>query len=194
MRVIIGNEPLLSEKEIVLLQFRRALYTILRALSLCSTLEISCAKYHEEHGDILKDMEDFNAAEQSYKLALNLDPKLAKTHQNLAVIYHIKGNYSSAEYHYKEAYKLDSSPCRSCWTTCASSSAGSSTCRTIPAGGQMPLAVTPLSFCEPAKVVGLFFFLCFRSMCLRFQNTGIQSVPGTFLLHQTQVQFQLIRS
>ncbi|GIY48074.1 transmembrane and TPR repeat-containing protein 1 [Caerostris darwini] len=87
-----------------------ALYTILRALSLCSTLEISCAKYHEEHGDILKDMEDFNAAEQSYKLALNLDPKLAKTHQNLAVIYHIKGNYSSAEYHYKEAYKLDSSP------------------------------------------------------------------------------------
>ncbi|CAL1262263.1 unnamed protein product [Larinioides sclopetarius] len=87
-----------------------ALDTILRALSLCSTFETSCAKYHEEHGDILKDMDDFDAAEESYKLALNLDPKLAKTHQNLAVIYHIKGNYTSAEYHYKEAYKLDSSP------------------------------------------------------------------------------------
>ncbi|GFY68112.1 transmembrane and TPR repeat-containing protein 1 [Trichonephila inaurata madagascariensis] len=87
-----------------------ALHTILRALSLCSTFETYCAKYHEEHGDILKDMDDFNAAEQSYKLALNLDPKLPKTHQNLAVIYHIRGNYTSAEYHYKEAYKLDSSP------------------------------------------------------------------------------------
>ncbi|PRD29659.1 UNVERIFIED_CONTAM: hypothetical protein NCL1_28715 [Trichonephila clavipes] len=62
----------------------KALHTILRALSLCSTFETYCAKYHEEHGDILKDMDDFNAAEE--------------------------GNYTSAEYHYKEAYKLDSSP------------------------------------------------------------------------------------
>ncbi|GFT27060.1 transmembrane and TPR repeat-containing protein 1, partial [Nephila pilipes] len=87
-----------------------ALHTILKALNLCSSYEINCAKYHEEHGDILKDMDDFNAAEESYKLALNLDHKLPKTHQNLAVIYHIRGNYTSAEYHYKEAYKLDSSP------------------------------------------------------------------------------------
>nr|XP_042899356.1 protein O-mannosyl-transferase TMTC1 [Parasteatoda tepidariorum] len=87
-----------------------ALDTILRALNLCSLSEPACARYHEEHGDILKDMDDFDAAEESYKMALNLDPKLAKTHQNLAVIYHMKGNYSSAQYHYQEAYKLDSSP------------------------------------------------------------------------------------
>ncbi|GIX83069.1 transmembrane and TPR repeat-containing protein 1 [Caerostris extrusa] len=62
-------------------------------------------RYSQGHGRFQEML-----AEQSYKLALNLDPKLAKTHQNLAVIYHIKGNYSSAEYHYKEAYKLDSSP------------------------------------------------------------------------------------
>ncbi|GFQ72892.1 transmembrane and TPR repeat-containing protein 1, partial [Trichonephila clavata] len=41
-----------------------ALDTILKALSLCSTFETYCAKYHEEHGDILKDMDDFNAAEE----------------------------------------------------------------------------------------------------------------------------------
>lgn len=42
----------------------QALDAILKALSLCSTLETICAKYHEEHGDILKDMEDYEAAEE----------------------------------------------------------------------------------------------------------------------------------
>lgn len=42
----------------------QALDTILKALSLCSSLENICAKYHEEHGDILKDMEDFESAEE----------------------------------------------------------------------------------------------------------------------------------
>lgn len=42
----------------------QALDAILKALSLCSTLENICAKYHEEHGDILKDMEDYEAAEE----------------------------------------------------------------------------------------------------------------------------------
>ncbi|XP_054720801.1 protein O-mannosyl-transferase TMTC1-like [Uloborus diversus] len=87
-----------------------ALDTILKALNMCSPVEVSCAKYHEEHGDILKDMDDFEAAEESYKIALMLDPKLARSHLNLAVIYHIKGNYTSAKLHYQEAYKLDSSP------------------------------------------------------------------------------------
>ncbi|XP_067137784.1 protein O-mannosyl-transferase TMTC1-like isoform X2 [Centruroides vittatus] len=85
-----------------------ALDYILRALAVCNFQEKICARMHAEHGDILKDLNDFDSAEHSYHLALMLDPNLAHAHLNLAVIHHLRGNYTAAHRHYQAAYYLDS--------------------------------------------------------------------------------------
>ncbi|KAG8194872.1 hypothetical protein JTE90_029163 [Oedothorax gibbosus] len=84
-----------------------ALEHILKSLNLCSSSEVSCAQMHVDHGDILKDMKNWDDAAQSYRMAIQLDPKLSHAHVNLAVINHLQGECHQALRHYHEAYMLD---------------------------------------------------------------------------------------
>ncbi|XP_054722194.1 protein O-mannosyl-transferase TMTC1-like isoform X2 [Uloborus diversus] len=84
-----------------------ALEHILKSLNLCSSSEVACAQLHVDHGDILKDMKQWDDAAQSYRMAIQLDPKLSHAHVNLAVINHLQGECHQALRHYHEAYMLD---------------------------------------------------------------------------------------
>lgn len=84
-----------------------ALEQILKALNLCSSSDTSCAQLHADHGDILKDLKYLDDAAQSYRMAIELDPKLSHAHVNLAVINHLQGDCHQALRHYHEAYILD---------------------------------------------------------------------------------------
>ncbi|XP_055930176.1 protein O-mannosyl-transferase TMTC1-like [Argiope bruennichi] len=84
-----------------------ALEHILKSLNLCSSSEVSCAQLHADHGDILKDLKQWDDAAHSYRMAIQLDPKLSHAHVNLAVINHLQGECHQALRHYHEAYMLD---------------------------------------------------------------------------------------
>ncbi|GFY54200.1 protein O-mannosyl-transferase TMTC1 [Trichonephila inaurata madagascariensis] len=84
-----------------------ALEHILKSLNLCSFTETACAQLHADHGDILKDLKQYDDASQSYRLAIQLDPKLSHAHVNLAVINHLQGECHQALRHYHDAYILD---------------------------------------------------------------------------------------
>ncbi|XP_023219391.1 transmembrane and TPR repeat-containing protein 1-like [Centruroides sculpturatus] len=88
-------------------QTAEALDYILKALTLCSADDRSCASLHAEHADILKDINDMDAAVKSYQMAIQLNPKLSHAHINLAVIKHLQGKCQQALRHYHEAYILE---------------------------------------------------------------------------------------
>lgn len=88
-------------------QTAEALDYILKALTLCSADDRSCASLHAEHADILKDINDMDAAVKSYQMAIQLNPKLSHAHINLAVIKHLQGKCQQALRHYHEAYLLE---------------------------------------------------------------------------------------
>ncbi|KFM66663.1 protein O-mannosyl-transferase TMTC1-like [Stegodyphus dumicola] len=52
-------------------------------------------------------MKQWDDAAQSYRMAIQLDPKLSHAHVNLAVINHLQGECHQALRHYHEAYMLD---------------------------------------------------------------------------------------
>ncbi|GFU38424.1 TPR_REGION domain-containing protein [Trichonephila clavipes] len=95
-----------------------ALEHILKSLNLCSFTETACAQLHADHGDILKDLKQYDDASQSYRLAIQLDPKLSHAHVNLAVINHLQSvQYGIdvlptaylpklSQYLYKERYNI----------------------------------------------------------------------------------------
>ncbi|XP_075739549.1 protein O-mannosyl-transferase TMTC1-like isoform X2 [Rhipicephalus microplus] len=84
-----------------------ALEYVLKALKLCAVDDHLCAKIHSDHGDILKDLNDFSSSAQSYEVAIRLDPDLAHAHLNLAVIRHLESDYPAAFRHYQVALSLD---------------------------------------------------------------------------------------
>ncbi|CAG2116039.1 unnamed protein product [Medioppia subpectinata] len=84
-----------------------ALDSIVKALTLCSPDDISCAHLYVEHGDILRDLRDWQSAAESYRIAISLDSGISRSHLNLAVICHLEGEYKIALHHYLVAHSLD---------------------------------------------------------------------------------------
>ncbi|XP_054162010.1 protein O-mannosyl-transferase TMTC1-like isoform X2 [Oppia nitens] len=84
-----------------------ALDYIVKALTLCSPDDITCAHLYVEHGDILRDLRDWQSAAESYRIAISLDSSISRSHLNLAVICHLEGDYNTALHHYFQAHSLD---------------------------------------------------------------------------------------
>jgi len=84
-----------------------ALDSIVKALTLCSPDDLSCAHLYVEHGDILRDLRDWQSAAESYRIAISLDSSISRSHLNLAVICHLEGDYKTALHHYLQAHSLD---------------------------------------------------------------------------------------
>ncbi|KAH9395562.1 Transmembrane protein [Tyrophagus putrescentiae] len=77
------------------------------ALLLFSPNDARCAQILTLQGDILKDLQQWTGAIQSYQQAISLDECLGRPHLNLAVIYQLREQFTEALLHYGVASQLD---------------------------------------------------------------------------------------